>query len=51
MQAIAAEFNLAETTFVRPPQDAAHTAEVRSVTATFIGGRCVPVMSGTIDLD
>ncbi|THD67198.1 MAG: PhzF family phenazine biosynthesis protein [Bradyrhizobium sp.] len=28
MQAIAAEFNLAETTFVRPPQDATHTAEV-----------------------
>src|SRR5580704_10662214 len=32
MQAIAAEFNLAETTFVRPPQDAAHTAEVRIFT-------------------
>ena len=26
MQAIAAEFNLAETTFVLPPRDPAHTA-------------------------
>jgi trans-2,3-dihydro-3-hydroxyanthranilate isomerase len=32
MQAIAAEFNLAETTFVRPAQDTAHTAEVRIFT-------------------
>ena len=32
MQAIAAEFNLAETTFVLPPQDRAHTAEVRIFT-------------------
>ncbi len=32
MQAIAAEFNLAETTFVRPPQDPTHTAEVRIFT-------------------
>ena len=32
MQAIAAEFNLAETTFVLPPRDAAHTAEVRIFT-------------------
>jgi trans-2,3-dihydro-3-hydroxyanthranilate isomerase len=32
MQAIAAEFNLAETTFVRPPQDPSHTAEVRIFT-------------------
>src|SRR5580700_9281642 len=32
MQAIAAEFNLAETTFVRPPQDSSHTAEVRIFT-------------------
>jgi trans-2,3-dihydro-3-hydroxyanthranilate isomerase len=32
MQAIAAEFNLAETTFVLPPQDAAHTAQVRIFT-------------------
>jgi trans-2,3-dihydro-3-hydroxyanthranilate isomerase len=32
MQAIAAEFNLAETTFVRPPKDATHTAEVRIFT-------------------
>jgi trans-2,3-dihydro-3-hydroxyanthranilate isomerase len=32
MQAIAAEFNLAETTFVLPPQDRNHTAEVRIFT-------------------
>jgi len=32
MQAIAAEFNLSETTFVLPPQDAAHTAQVRIFT-------------------
>jgi trans-2,3-dihydro-3-hydroxyanthranilate isomerase len=32
MQALAAEFNLAETTFVLPPKDAAHTAEVRIFT-------------------
>jgi trans-2,3-dihydro-3-hydroxyanthranilate isomerase len=32
MQAIAAEFNLAETTFVLPPKDAAHTAHVRIFT-------------------
>ena len=32
MQAIAAEFNLAETTFVLPPKDARHTAEVRIFT-------------------
>jgi trans-2,3-dihydro-3-hydroxyanthranilate isomerase len=32
MLAIAAEFNLAETTFVRPPKDPAHTAEVRIFT-------------------
>ncbi len=32
MQSIAAEFNLAETTFVRPPQDATNTAEVRIFT-------------------
>jgi trans-2,3-dihydro-3-hydroxyanthranilate isomerase len=32
MQAIAAEFNLAETTFVLPPKEAAHTAEVRIFT-------------------
>jgi trans-2,3-dihydro-3-hydroxyanthranilate isomerase len=32
MQTIAAEFNLAETTFVRTPQDAANTAEVRIFT-------------------
>jgi trans-2,3-dihydro-3-hydroxyanthranilate isomerase len=29
MQALAAEFNLSETTFVLPPDDAAHTARVR----------------------
>jgi trans-2,3-dihydro-3-hydroxyanthranilate isomerase len=32
MQAIASEFNLSETTFVLPPQDLAHTAEVRIFT-------------------
>ncbi|MGE0152952.1 MAG: PhzF family phenazine biosynthesis protein [Reyranellaceae bacterium] len=32
MQAIAAEFNLAETTFVLPPQDAANDARVRIFT-------------------
>jgi trans-2,3-dihydro-3-hydroxyanthranilate isomerase len=32
MQAIAAEFNLAETTFVLPPKHPAHTAEVRIFT-------------------
>jgi len=32
MQSIAAEFNFAETTFVLPPQDASHTAEVRIFT-------------------
>ena len=32
MQAIAAEFNLAETTFVLPPKNPAHTAEVRIFT-------------------
>jgi trans-2,3-dihydro-3-hydroxyanthranilate isomerase len=32
MQSIAAEFNLAETTFVLPPQDPTHTAEVRIFT-------------------
>src|SRR4029077_9133269 len=32
MQAIAAEFNLAETTFVLPPRDPAHPAEVRIFT-------------------
>jgi trans-2,3-dihydro-3-hydroxyanthranilate isomerase len=32
MQAIANEFNLSETTFVLPPKDAAHTAEVRIFT-------------------
>jgi trans-2,3-dihydro-3-hydroxyanthranilate isomerase len=35
MQAIAAEFNLAETTFVLPPKDAANTAEVRIFTPRF----------------
>jgi trans-2,3-dihydro-3-hydroxyanthranilate isomerase len=32
MQAIAAEFNLSETTFVLPAQDVAHTAQVRIFT-------------------
>ncbi len=32
MQAIAGEFNIAETTFVLPPQDPAHTAKVRIFT-------------------
>jgi trans-2,3-dihydro-3-hydroxyanthranilate isomerase len=32
MQSIAAEFNLAETTFVLPPKDGAHTAQVRIFT-------------------
>src|SRR5258708_34792206 len=32
MQAIANEFNLSETTFVLPPRDPAHTAEVRIFT-------------------
>jgi trans-2,3-dihydro-3-hydroxyanthranilate isomerase len=32
MQAIAAEFNLAETTFVPPPKDPSHTAQVRIFT-------------------
>jgi trans-2,3-dihydro-3-hydroxyanthranilate isomerase len=32
MQSVAAEFNLSETTFVFPPKDASHTAEVRIFT-------------------
>ena len=32
MQAIATEFNYAETTFVLPPQDSAHDAQVRIFT-------------------
>jgi trans-2,3-dihydro-3-hydroxyanthranilate isomerase len=35
MQAIAGEFNLSETTFVLPPQDPAHSAEVRIFTPKF----------------
>jgi trans-2,3-dihydro-3-hydroxyanthranilate isomerase len=35
MQAIAAEFNLAETTFVLPPKDLANTAEVRIFTPRY----------------
>ena len=35
MQAIANEFNLSETTFVLPPKDQAHTAEVRIFTPKF----------------
>ena len=34
MQAIAAEFNYAETTFVLPPRDGAHDAQVRIFTVT-----------------
>jgi trans-2,3-dihydro-3-hydroxyanthranilate isomerase len=34
MQAIAVEFNYAETTFVLPPRDAAHDAQVRIFTVT-----------------
>src|ERR1700709_2053108 len=35
MQRVAAEFNLAETTFVLPPKDLAHTAEVRIFTPRY----------------
>jgi trans-2,3-dihydro-3-hydroxyanthranilate isomerase len=35
MQSIANEFNLSETTFVLPPKNAAHTAEVRIFTPKF----------------
>ncbi|HEV2188954.1 MAG TPA: PhzF family phenazine biosynthesis protein [Stellaceae bacterium] len=35
MQAIANEFNLSETTFVLPPKDRSHTAEVRIFTPKF----------------
>lgn len=35
MQSIAAEFNLAETTFVLPPKEPSHTAEVRIFTPRF----------------
>lgn len=35
MQAVAAEFNLAETTFVFPPKNPAHTAEVRIFTPRY----------------
>lgn len=35
MQAIANEFNLSETTFVLPPKDAAHSAEVRIFTPKY----------------
>ncbi len=34
MQAVAREFNLSETTFVLPPRDPAHRAEVRIFTPT-----------------
>src|ERR1700729_2198354 len=34
MQAIAVEFNYSETTFVLPPRDAAHDAQVRIFTVT-----------------
>src|SRR6202051_1633382 len=36
MQAVAAEFNLAETTFVLPPKNPAHTAEVRIFTPRYV---------------
>ena len=32
MQSVAGEFNLSETTFVLPPKDPTHTAEVRIFT-------------------
>ena len=32
VQSVAAEFNLAETTFILPPKDASHSAEVRIFT-------------------
>ena len=35
MQAVAGEFNLSETTFVLPPRDPAHAAEVRIFTPKF----------------
>jgi trans-2,3-dihydro-3-hydroxyanthranilate isomerase len=35
MQALAAEFNLSETTFVLPPEDPAHTARVRIFNRTY----------------
>src|ERR1700755_2947125 len=35
MQTIAAEFNLAETTFVLPPKDPSNTAEVRIFTPRY----------------
>jgi trans-2,3-dihydro-3-hydroxyanthranilate isomerase len=35
MQALAAEFNLSETTFVLPPSDPAHTARVRIFNRTY----------------
>ncbi|HJQ57469.1 MAG TPA: PhzF family phenazine biosynthesis protein [Vineibacter sp.] len=35
MQALAAEFNLSETTFVLPPDDPAHTARVRIFARTY----------------
>lgn len=35
MQALAAEFNLSETTFVLPPEDPAHTARVRIFTRKY----------------
>jgi PhzF family phenazine biosynthesis protein len=55
MQAIAAEFNYAETTFVLPPCDPSHTARVRQkrsgeVTAVHVGGFATQVMSGVFDL-
>src|SRR6516164_2504482 len=87
MQAIATEFNLAETTFVLPPEKPESTARVRiftpraelpfaghptvgtadrvgrpsllmasahksagTETANYIGGKCMPMMEGVLDL-
>lgn len=43
MQAIAAEFNLAETTFVLPPKNPAHTAEVRIFTPRYASPQLLTV--------
>lgn len=55
MQAVAREFNFAESTFILPPEDAAHTARVRIFTPArelpfaghpTVGTACALVMSG-----
>jgi trans-2,3-dihydro-3-hydroxyanthranilate isomerase len=44
MQAIAVEFNYSETTFVLPPRDAAHDAQVRIFTVTNeLRSRAIPM--------